>query len=63
MACLSRLLGESIGGESGIRTHGSRESLVFKTSSLNHSDISPKIIIYDIIAGEICQSGICPGEK
>ncbi len=29
------------GGESGIRTHGSFESLVFKTSSLNRSDISP----------------------
>ena len=29
------------GGESGIRTHGSCESLVFKTSSLNRSDISP----------------------
>ena len=30
------------GGESGIRTHGSQnESPVFKTGSLNHSDISP----------------------
>ena len=29
------------GGEGGIRTHGSCESLVFKTSSLNHSDTSP----------------------
>ena len=29
------------GGESGIRTHGSCESPVFKTGSLNHSDISP----------------------
>ena len=29
------------GGESGIRTHGSFESPVFKTGSLNHSDISP----------------------
>ena len=35
------ILGEISGGESGIRTHGSCESLVFKTSSLNHSDISP----------------------
>ena len=31
------------GGESGIRTHGSFESLVFKTSSLNHSDTSPHL--------------------
>ena len=29
------------GGEGGIRTHGSCESLVFKTSSLNHSDTPP----------------------
>ena len=29
------------GGESGIRTHGSFESPVFKTGSINHSDISP----------------------
>ena len=29
------------GGESGIRTHGSCESPVFRTGSLNHSDISP----------------------
>ena len=29
------------GGEEGIRTLGSFESLVFKTSSLNRSDISP----------------------
>ncbi len=29
------------GGEGGIRTHGSFESLVFKTSSLNRSDTSP----------------------
>ena len=29
------------GGETEIRTLGSFESLVFKTSSLNHSDISP----------------------
>ena len=29
------------GGESGIRTHGSFESPVFKTGSLNRSDISP----------------------
>ena len=32
---------ENFGGEGGIRTHGSCESLVFKTSSLNHSDTSP----------------------
>ncbi len=32
------------GGESGIRTHGSFESPVFKTGSLNHSDISPRPI-------------------
>ena len=31
-----------IGGESGIRTHGSCESPVFKTGSLNHSDVSPQ---------------------
>ena len=30
-----------VGGEGGIRTHGSFESLVFKTSSLNRSDTSP----------------------
>ena len=30
------------GGEEGIRTLGSCESLVFKTSSLNRSDTSPK---------------------
>ncbi len=36
--CLRRIL---LGGEGGIRTHGSYESLVFKTSSLNHSDTSP----------------------
>ena len=30
------------GGESGIRTHGPFGSLVFKTSSINHSDISPQ---------------------
>ena len=29
------------GGEGGIRTHGSCESPVFKTGSLNHSDTSP----------------------
>ena len=39
--CRSRLFIKLDGGESGIRTHGSRESLVFKTSSLNRSDISP----------------------
>ena len=32
-----------IGGEIGIRTLGPFGSLVFKTSSLNHSDISPNI--------------------
>ena len=37
------VVGEKGGGESGIRTHGSCESLVFKTSSLNHSDISPSL--------------------
>ena len=31
------------GGEDGIRTHGSFESLVFKTSSLNRSDTSPRL--------------------
>ena len=33
--------GGDVGGESGIRTHGSFESPVFKTGSLNRSDISP----------------------
>ena len=39
----SELIGPSQenGGESGIRTHGPFGSLVFKTSSLNRSDISP----------------------
>ena len=32
---------KKVGGEGGIRTHGSFESLVFKTSSLNRSDTSP----------------------
>ena len=32
-----------IGGEEGIRTLGSYESLVFKTSSLNRSDTSPSV--------------------
>ena len=32
---------KEMGGESGIRTHGSFESPVFKTGSLNRSDISP----------------------
>ncbi len=39
------------GGETEIRTLGSFESLVFKTSSLNHSDISPyreRITLYQI---------------
>ena len=36
-----RRSGEVIGGGDGIRTHGSCESLVFKTSSLNHSDTPP----------------------
>ena len=31
------------GGESGIRTHGPFGSPVFKTGSLNHSDISPNL--------------------
>ena len=35
------------GGEGGIRTHGSCESLVFKTSSLNHSDTSPYPLSYE----------------
>ena len=35
--------GGDVGGESGIRTHGSFESPVFKTGSLNHSDISPHL--------------------
>ena len=33
--------GGGIGGEGGIRTHGSFESPVFKTGSLNRSDTSP----------------------
>ena len=37
------LSGMKGGGESGIRTHGSFESPVFKTGSLNHSDISPHL--------------------
>ena len=52
------------GGESGIRTHGSFESPVFKTGSLNHSDISPqteyrpraKREIYYTIIATLCQS-------
>ena len=52
------------GGESGIRTHGSFESPVFKTGSLNHSDISPqteyrpraKREIYYTIIATVCQS-------
>lgn len=32
-----------VGGEEGIRTLGSFESLVFKTSSINHSDTSPTV--------------------
>ena len=32
---------DGVGGEDGIRTHGSDESPVFKTGSLNHSDTSP----------------------
>ncbi len=45
----------SVGGETEIRTLGSFESLVFKTSSLNHSDISPyreRIVLYQI-SGEM----------
>ena len=34
-------LSKKCGGEEGIRTLGSFESLVFKTSSLNRSDTSP----------------------
>ena len=37
----SHLLFDTFGGESGIRTHGPFEPLVFKTSSLNRSDTSP----------------------
>ena len=39
---LSQCCRKRSGGESGIRTHGSCESPVFKTGSLNHSDISPQ---------------------
>ncbi len=40
------------GGESGIRTHGTLAgTLVFKTSSLNRSDISPKNRVYHITNG------------
>ena len=38
---IKKLLKKS-GGEGEIRTHGPYESLVFKTSSLNHSDTSPQ---------------------
>ena len=41
---LSQCCRKRSGGESGIRTHGSCESPVFKTGSLNHSDISPRPI-------------------
>ena len=34
------------GGEGGIRTHGTvSRTLVFKTSSFNHSDTSPDLLI------------------
>ena len=37
----------SIGGESGIRTHGGRKpTAVFKTAALNHSAISPLSLSY-----------------
>ena len=39
LSCLFKVFG----GEDGIRTHGSFESLVFKTSSLNRSDTSPRL--------------------
>ena len=42
--------GHFVGGETEIRTLGSFESLVFKTSSLNHSDISPFDRTLSIIA-------------
>ena len=41
------------GGETEIRTLGSFESLVFKTSSLNHSDISPYFSILSQIKQDV----------
>ena len=38
------------GGEEGIRTLGSDESLVFKTSSINRSDTSPCQVTDNMIA-------------
>ena len=49
-----------VGGEDGIRTHGSDESPVFKTGSLNRSDTSPRLYIvlqYIIISGGGSSSG------
>ena len=46
---------KSYGGEEGIRTLGSCESLVFKTSSLNHSDTSPQRLCYFTIKNFACQ--------
>ncbi len=38
------IFGIADGGQGGIRTHGTRErTLVFKTSSLNHSDTCPAL--------------------
>ncbi len=37
--------GDFLGGEGRIRTHGSFESPVFKTGSLNHSDTSPDMFL------------------
>ena len=38
-------------GESGIRTHDLKNQiLVFETSSLNHSDISPIQVVTDLIS-------------
>ncbi len=47
--------GGDVGGESGIRTHGSFESPVFKTGSLNRSDISPYVtpIIIPYLWGQV----------
>ena len=39
---IKNILLKKSGGEGEIRTHGPYESLVFKTSSLNHSDTSPQ---------------------
>ena len=49
------------GGEAEIRTLGAFASLVFKTSSLNHSDTSPNMhfltrLDYYITSNTICQA-------